>query len=644
MTSRIGRIAVTGVHPVVDGGAYPARATAGELIEISATVFREGHGLVGATAILRGPNRDVRTVRLELDEPGLDLFTGAAEIGTEGAWSLQVEGWADPIASWRHDTEVKVAAGQDVELDLAEGAILFERAASGVPRAHRAAVFDAAARLRDTARDVHVRLALAEHPSMVELLWTHPLRELVTRSARTPILVDRSRAGFCAWYEMFPRSYGGLQQASADLPRIAGMGFDVVYLPPIHPIGTSYRKGPNNSLDAGPDDVGSPWAIGNAHGGHDAIDPALGTVADFAAFVRAAERAGMEVALDLALQCSPDHPWVAEHPEWFAHRLDGSIAYAQNPPKRYQDIYPLHFDDDPEGLGAEVLRIIRIWIERGVRIFRVDNPHTKPLPFWEWLIAEVKRTDPDVLFLAEAFTRPPMMHALAKLGFTQSYTYFTWRNDSQGLRDYLTELTTSPCADYMRPNLWPNTPDILHAYLQYGGPPAFKIRAALAATLSPAWGMYSGFELYEATAVRTDSEEYLDSEKYQLRPRDFAAAQAAGASLAPYLTRLNQVRRQHPALQRLRGLHFHHSDNPQVLVYSRRTGDDVILCAVNLDPHGVQESGVHLDLGTLGLDPGSELTVHDQLGSGARYRWSEHNYVRLDPHWEPVHLFVVSPA
>jgi starch synthase (maltosyl-transferring) len=644
MIVRQGRIAVTDVRPVVDGGAYPARAVAGETVEVSATVFREGHDLVGATAVLRGPAQDVRTTRLDLTVPGIDRFDGALDIGAVGAWTLEVEGWADPIETWRHGIAAKVAAGVEVFLELEEGARLFERAAEGVPTEHRQAVLDLAAQLRNDDLDVHARLAHAEHPAMVDLLWDHPLRDHVSASAATPIWVDRRAASFSAWYELFPRSYGGFKAAAEDLPRVGAMGFDVVYLPPIHPIGTAFRKGPNNTLHAAEDDPGSPWAIGSTDGGHDAIDPGLGTVEDFAGFVTAAAENGLEVALDLALQCSPDHPWVTEHPEWFLHRADGSIAYAENPPKKYQDIYPINFDTDPDGIRAEVLRIVTLWISRGVRIFRVDNPHTKPLQFWEWLIAKVKDVDPGVLFLAEAFTRPPMMHMLAKIGFTQSYTYFTWRTEGRDLREYLEDLTTSPTADYMRPNLWPNTPDILHAYLQNGGPPAFKIRGLLAATLSPAWGMYSGFELYEGAAVRPGSEEYLDSEKYQLRARDFDGARAAGRSLEPYLTRVNQVRHEHPALQRLRGLWFHDTDDPSVIAYSRRSDDDVVLVVVNVDPYAVHETTVHLNLPALGIEEGARMAVHDQVGPGASYAWGAHNFVRLDPQWEPAHLFVVKPT
>ncbi|HEX7353887.1 MAG TPA: maltotransferase domain-containing protein [Mycobacteriales bacterium] len=639
----IGRIAVTDVHPVVDGGAYPARATEDELLEVRATVFREGHDLVGATAVLKGPGRYAARAHLSLAEPGIDLFVGHVQVGPPGAYTLTVEGWADPIASWRHAVEVKVEAGVDVALELEEGALLLERAAPGVPKARRDAVLDAAARLRDQGHDVPARLALAEHPSMVDLLSDHPLRDLLTRSKRFPVWVDRRRATFSAWYELFPRSEGGLAGATKRLPAIAEMGFDVVYLPPVHPIGTSFRKGPNNTLTAGKKDVGSPWAIGSPAGGHDAIEPSLGDLADFDALVAAAGDVGLEVALDLALQCSPDHPWVTKHPEWFAHRADGSIAYAENPPKKYQDIYPLYFDADPEGLRDEVLRIVRHWIAHGVGIFRVDNPHTKPLAFWEWLIAEVKKTDPHVVFLAEAFTRPPMMHTLAKIGFTQSYTYFTWRVSEWELREYLTDLTTSPTADYMRPNLWPNTPDILPFHLQHQGMPQFKIRALLAATLSPSYGIYSGYELLESLPLAPGREEYLDSEKFQVRPRDWERAAETGRTLAPYLARINAVRRAEPALQRLRGLVFHTAEDPALLVYSRQdpaTPGRAVLCVVNLDPNTTHECVLHLDHEALGWRGDALVTVTDQLGSGDRWTWGMHPYVRLDPLWEPAHLFV----
>ncbi|MDN5385755.1 alpha-1,4-glucan--maltose-1-phosphate maltosyltransferase, partial [Streptomyces sp. LB8] len=392
-------------------------------------------------------------------------------------------------------------------------------------------------------------LAGALTPEVDAVLARWPLRELVTASEPLPLLVERERALYGSWYEFFPRSEGTPQQphgtfrtAARRLPAIAAMGFDVVYLPPIHPIGTTFRKGRNNSLTAGPDDVGVPWAIGSPEGGHDAVHPALGTLEDFDWFVERARELGLEIALDFALQCSPDHPWVHKHPQWFRHRPDGSIAYAENPPKKYQDIYPLAFDADFEGLLAETVRVLRHWMAHGVRIFRVDNPHTKPVVFWERVIAEINAADPDVIFLAEAFTRPAMMHTLAQIGFQQSYTYFTWRNTKQELTEYLTELTGEAAA-YMRPNLFVNTPDILHAYLQHGGRPAFEARAVLAATLSPSWGIYSGFELCENTPLREGSEEYLDSEKYQLKPRDWEAAEREGRTLTPLITRLNHIRR-----------------------------------------------------------------------------------------------------
>jgi starch synthase (maltosyl-transferring) len=419
------------------------------------------------------------------------------------------------------------------------------------------------------------------------------------------------------------------------------MGFDVVYLPPVHPIGTAYRKGRNNTLTPEPGDPGSPWAIGAETGGHDAIHPDLGTIDDFDAFVADAKANGLEVALDLALQCSPDHPWVKEHPEWFTVRVDGSIAYAENPPKKYQDIYPINFDTDPDGLKQEVLRVVNHWIDHGVTVFRVDNPHTKPVWFWEWLIGEVRTTRPDIIWLAEAFTKPPMMATLAKVGFTQSYTYFTWRNERWELEEYLTELSRDT-VDFLRPNFFVNTPDILHAYLQYGGPPAFKIRAVLAAMMSPSWGVYSGYELYEHVAVRPGSEEYLDSEKYQYRPRDWEAAERTGRTLTPYLTRLNEIRNQHPALRQLRNLRWHTPDNDQIIAWSKRDGDDRVLVVVNLDPHAVREATVHVDVNALGFELGEQFEVHDEI-SGSTWTWGEHNYVRLDPFDEPAHVFTVRP-
>ncbi|HEV2347458.1 MAG TPA: maltotransferase domain-containing protein [Actinocrinis sp.] len=506
--------------------------------------------------------------------------------------------------------------------------------------------------LRNSTIPATGRLSAVEDERVHEALAARPVRDQLTESERCPLRVDRTRALFSSWYEMFPRSEGArvdptgqtppvsgtLRTAAERLPAIAAMGFDVVYLPPIHPIGTAYRKGPNNTPTAGPFDVGSPWAIGSAEGGHDAIHSDLGTFADFDHFVERAGRLGMEVALDFALQCSPDHPWVEKHPDWFAHRVDGTIAYAENPPKKYQDIYPLDFDG-PGVLPAileECERILRLWMGHGVRIFRVDNPHTKPVIFWERLLERIHATDPDVLFLAEAFTRPAMMQTLAKIGFHQSYTYFTWRNSRSELQDYLTELSNGT-PSFLRPNLFVNTPDILHEYLQTSGRPGFKIRAVLAATLSPAWGVYSGYELCEGTPVRPGSEEYLNSEKYQLRPRDWATAEAEGRSLAPFLARLNAVRREHVALQGLRNLKFHHADNDAVLCYSKRTAADLVLVVVNLDPRNTVEAIVSLDPYALGLGWDQEFTVRDQL-TGETYQWGRDNYIRLDPHTQPAHV------
>jgi starch synthase (maltosyl-transferring) len=503
------------------------------------------------------------------------------------------------------------------------------------------------------------RIGPALSAEMWPVLTADPIRELVTASDPVKIWVDRPLAEFGSWYEFFPRS-SGAEIDSAGLPirhgtfkdsifqldRAKSMGFDIVYLPPIHPIGEVNRKGRNNPAEPGgtvnpdPRDVGSPWAIGSKDGGHDAIHPELGTIEDFDEFVAAAKERGLEVALDLALQCAPDHPWVTAHPEWFTTRPDGSIAYAENPPKKYQDIFPMNFDNDPAGVYAEVLRVVQYWIDHGVTIFRVDNPHTKPINFWEWLIAKVHDKNPEAIFLAEAFTKPTMMHELARIGFTQSYTYFTWRTYKQELTDYGVELVEG--SDYMRPNFFVNTPDILHASLQFGGPGMFAIRAVLAATLSPTWGVYSGFELFEHEAVKPGSEEYMDSEKYQLRPRDYQAALTQGRSLEPLITRLNEIRRQHPALQRIKGLWFHDISNDSLLCYSRRdetTGDTVIV-VVCLDSHTQQWGETDLYMPALGLDWNDVVEVTDEL-SGEVYHWGQRNAVGLDPHWRAAHILRV---
>jgi starch synthase (maltosyl-transferring) len=679
----IGRIPILDVQPVLEYGRRPAKAVAGETFTVSATVFREGHGMFGAAVVLhdpvgrRGPPAPMHELAPGSDRYGADvtimpLRGERPDSAPHGLWHFHVEAWGDPLAHWCHDAGIKVPRGQDVELTLADGAVLLERAAArvGIPAAERSALAAAAARLRDSGIPPADRLAAVGDSPIAAILAARPLREHITRSRRFPVMVHRERALYGAWYEFFPRSEGAcidpagvsepvsgtLRTAAQRLDAIAEMGFDVVYLPPIHPVGHTGRKGRNNTLHAEPGEPGSAWAIGSADGGHDAVHPDLGTLADFDAFVARAGSLGMEVALDLALQTSPDHPWVKEHPEWFTTRADGSIAYAENPPKKYQDIYPLNFDNDFPGSYAEVARVVRHWMDHGVRIFRVDNPHTKPLRLWEKLLSEVHATDPDVLFLAEAFTRPAMMRTLAKIGFHQSYTYFTWRNTAAEIEEYLRELT-GPAAAYMRPNFFVNTPDILHAYLQHGGPAAFKIRAVLASMLVPSWGVYAGFELCEHTPVRPGSEEYLDSEKYQYKPRDWAAAQRSGQSLAPFIAKLNSIRRAHPALHWLRNLRFHYVDQPELICFSKRVnaagagrrpgtaaatrGPDTVLVIVNTDPHHPREATVWLDPQAFGCDAGEDLAVTDEL-TGATYRWGRANYVRLDPAVTPAHIFSVT--
>ena len=689
---KVGRIPVTGVQPSVQCGAVPAKAVIGEDVPVRATVFREGHDRLGATAVLYGPDgTEVQRVRMSEGAPGLDEYRATLRPGSVGPHTFTVEGWSDPFATWHHAATVKIEAGVDVELMLAEGGALFREAAADPERseADRSVLARAVRGLEDSTRDTAERLAAADDPDLAEVLAARPIREFVSASPAYPLDVQRALAGRGAWYEFFPRSEGAVYHpesgtwssgtfttAARRLPAVAEMGFDVIYLPPIHPIGRTHRKGPNNTLEAGPQDPGSPWAIGSEEGGHDAIHPELGSAEDFAGFVARAEELGLEVALDLALQCSPDHPWVTEHPEWFTTQVDGTIAYAENPPKKYQDIYPLNFDNDPRGLRRAVLKVVELWIARGVKIFRVDNPHTKPLWFWEWLIAKVHRRHPEVVFLAEAFTRPAMMHALGRAGFQQSYSYFTWRNTREELAEYLHEVTAVTPA-YYRPNFFVNTPDILTEFLQFGGPAGFKIRAVLAALSNPMWGVYAGFELFEHVA-RPGAEEYADNEKYEFRPRDFEGAQDRGESLAPFITRLNAIRRAHPALQDLQNLTLHTADNEEILVFSKsrrhrpegqRTAPagvghsgavfpgvpdaealaaslpglaDTLIVVVNCDPHAAREATVSIDTQALDLRP-QDLDAEgrfevEDLITGARWRWGEQNYVRLDPFMEPAHV------
>ncbi|MEV2256091.1 alpha-1,4-glucan--maltose-1-phosphate maltosyltransferase [Streptomyces sp. NPDC050147] len=647
------RIPIEDVRPCVHGGLRPAKAVVGEAVEVTALVFAEGSAVLGAEAVLYAPDgrTTLRRAMREL-EPGTDRWAADVTPDAVGDWTFTVAAWTDPMAAWQRDAVIKVHADVDTGVTLEDGIQLFERAVAQAPDdATRCTLQTALGLLRDDTRSPLDRLAAATAPEVRALLSAHPLRERPTESAPLPLLVERERALFGSWYEFFPRSEGAVvregepprsgtfRTAAERLPAIAAMGFDVVYLPPIHPIGTTFRKGPNNSLSPGPHDVGVPWAIGSPEGGHDAIHPDLGTLEDFDAFVRRAGDLHLEVALDFALQCSPDHPWVDKHPEWFQHRTDGSIAYAENPPKKYQDIYPLAFDRDMPGLITETVRLLRFWMDHGVRIFRVDNPHTKPVAFWEQVLADINRTDPDVIFLAEAFTRPAMMHTLAAIGFQQSYTYFTWRNTKPELTSYVQELAGESAA-YMRPNFFVNTPDILPEFLQNGGRPAFELRAVLAATLSPTWGVYSGYELCENTPLQAGGEEYLDSEKYQLRPRDWESAERTGSTIAPLITALNAFRRRHPALRRLRNVYFHPTDNDQVIAYSRHEPGDTVLVVVNLDPHHTQEATVRLDCARLDIAPGSTFRVHDEL-SDATYTWGETNFVRLTPGVSPAHVCAV---
>nr|WP_175337490.1 alpha-1,4-glucan--maltose-1-phosphate maltosyltransferase [Leifsonia sp. C5G2] len=656
------RIPILELSPQVDEGLWAATAFSGEVIPFRATAFREGHDKIGVDLILLDPSGTQTEHHMHPIEPGTDRWEVEVQLEETGLWRYRVQAYADEYATWRHNAEVKVPAGIDVELMLTIGHDLLVRASKDKRRstAERRHLSEAAKVVADTKRPVEERFQAAVDDRIRHVLTERPVVSLPSLSATRAVQVERTRAGVGSWYEFFPRSEGAkkladgswqsgtFRTAAKRLPEVAAMGFDVVYLPPIHPIGRTFRKGPNNTLVAGENDPGSPWAIGSAEGGHDAIHPDLGTEKDFVFFLGKAKQAGLEVALDLALQASPDHPWVTEHPEWFTTLPDGTIAYAENPPKKYQDIFPINFDNDYEGLRQEVLRIVRHWMSLGVRIFRVDNPHTKPLHFWEWLIHTVNATDPDVVFLAEAFTRPAILRTLAKAGFQQSYTYFTWRNTKEELEEFLDSLAHET-ADYLRPNLFVNTPDILTEYLQFGGQPAFKIRAAIAATAAPTWGVYSGFELFENVA-RPGAEEYIDNEKFEYRPRDYAKAQAQGRSLAGYLTMLNRARSEHPALRQLRNLTLHSSDDDSILVYSKyldgrftRSGKaDAVIVVANVDPHSVRETIVHLDSTAFGIPYGAQFEVKDRV-TGQRWIWGADDYVRLDAFTEPVHILSVRP-
>lgn len=661
----IGRIPVTDVMPIVDCGNLPTKSVVDEPFTVRATVFREGHDAVNASLVMTSPHGVERIVPMTCVNPGLDLWTGEAEADHEGVWHFRVEGWSDPYGTWDHDATIKVAAGVDVEVMFEEGARVLERACATntYDDADERVLRDAVTTLRDTSRGDDERLAAGTSAEVKDVLERLPLRDFVSPSRDYPWLVERKLALTGAWYEFFPRSEGAhfdeetqkwvsgtLRTAADRLPAVADMGFDVVYLTPIHPIGEVNRKGPNNTLTAGPEDPGSPYAIGSKEGGHDAIEPSLGDFDDLDAFVARANELGLEVALDIALQCAPDHPWVTSHPEWFTTRSDGTIAYAENPPKKYQDIYPLNFDNDPAGIYAEVRRVIQVWIDHGITIFRVDNPHTKPVEFWQWLIADVAKDHPEVIWLAEAFTKPAMMHNLGRIGFQQSYTYYAWRHQPWEIREYLDELI-GDTASYMRPSFWPTTHDILTPYMQYGGPAAWKLRAALAATLVPTYGIYAGYELMESVA-RPGAQEQNDNEKYQFKDRRWAdyapGGPKEGQSIDWYLRRLNEIRRAHPALEHLRNLRWHGVDDENFIVFSKSRdigdgangGQDTIIVIANTDPQATRETWVHLDMGALGLRGDEGFVAHDLL-SDATWHWGEHNFVRLGPDAENVHIIHV---
>jgi starch synthase (maltosyl-transferring) len=644
------RVVIEGILPQVDCGRFPIKRVVGEAVIVSADIHADGHDVLAAVTLYRRAGED-RWREAPMEAIGNDRWQAAFTVEMLGAYEYTIEGWVDSFGSWRHELSKKFGAGQDVASELVEGSALVRDTlgrVQGNPEVDRVLSARAAA-LEDSGTTQDVRVALAMSVELERLMTAHPDRSRATRFDRVlGVIVERRRARFGAWYEMFPRSAGTdpsrsatFDEAAARLPYIASMGFDVLYLPPIHPIGRSFRKGPNNSLTPGPGDPGSPWAIGSDEGGHMAVEPGLGTIEDFDRFVEAAERQGLEIALDLAYQASPDHPYVREHPDWFRHRPDGTIKYAENPPKKYQDIYPIHFESgDWQALWHELKRVIEFWIGHGVKIFRVDNPHTKPYRFWEWALGDIRREHPDTIFLSEAFTRPKVMRYLAKAGFSQSYSYFTWRTSKSELTEYFTELTQTDVREYLRPNLFANTPDILHVYLQRGGRPAFQVRLVLAATLGATYGIYSGYELAENVPVREGSEEYLDSEKYQIRPRDFEQAD----SLAELVGQINTIRRDHPALQHDWGLAFHQTDNAELICYSKRSvdGRDLVLVIVNLDPFRMQHGYVQLPLAAWGLTPHATVEVLDLL-SGERYYWrGAWNYVRLDPQSRVAHILHVS--
>jgi starch synthase (maltosyl-transferring) len=637
-------VVIENVWPAVDGGRYPVKREVGAVVEVWADIFKEGHDVLAAFLKYRRAREGTwRETRMRHHDN--DRWVGAFTLDANDRWVFTIEALADPFRSWLADLDKRVAAGQDVTSELLEGAALVRAAAGRAAGAEAAALAEYAARLAAT-HDPSAALAAAREERLGALMDAYLDRRDATWAEREyEVVADRERARFAAWYEFFPRStapgrHGTFKDAEAMLERVAAMGFDVVYLPPIHPIGRTHRKGRNNTLAAGPGDPGSPWAIGGPEGGHTAVHPELGTLEDFERFVARARSLGLEVALDFAIQASPDHPWVREHPEWFFRRPDGTIKYAENPPKKYQDVYPLNFyGEDPRPLWEEMRRVLEFWIARGVRAFRVDNPHTKPVKFWEWLIRSIQDEYPDVTFLSEAFTRPKMMKVLAKAGFTQSYTYFTWRHDKAELTEYLTEITTPPVSEYFRGHLWPNTPDILSPFLVRGGRPAFRLRLVLAATLSSLYGIYSGYELCEREPYGAGTEEYLNSEKYELKARDWDAP----GNITDLITTVNRLRREHRALQLYSNLRFYSADDPHVLFYGKMTPDrqDAVFVAANLDPFAAHAAWVELPVHELGLGEDRPYRLHDVL-TDTWHEWrGRGGRLTLDPQVEPAAILVL---
>ncbi|MGO1590358.1 MAG: alpha-1,4-glucan--maltose-1-phosphate maltosyltransferase [Ancrocorticia sp.] len=679
----MGRIPIRDIEPSVENGSWAAKGTELEAFPVRATVFREGHDLFAAEAVLVDPHgNEVQTEPMVLIRPGLGRYEAWLTPTYPGAWTYFVRSYSDPIATWEHNAQARIGADTDIELVFLEAEAWMNRALTTLEAAVQSGATDAdMTALKDALDVIHmerlsptVRFEAATAAGVRTALVHAPVRDMVTESSRFPVNVDRSLALAGSWYEIFPRSHGSYQDqdgtwvsgtlatAAQDLGRIAGMGFDVVYLTPVSPIGTTNRKGRNNTLEAAPGDPGSPYAIGSADGGHDAIHPELGTFEDFDQFVASAKSYGMEVALDFALQCSPDHPWLTEHPEWFTTRADGTIAFAENPPKKYQDIYPLNFDNDPEGIYQEIVRVLEVWISHGVTIFRVDNPHTKPVQFWQRLMAQFRIEHPDILFLAEAFTAPPMMQGLGAVGFHQSYCYFAWRTEKEEIEEYLQELATE--SDHLlRPAFWPTTHDILTPFMQDGGKAAFELRAVLAATGAPTYGIYSGYELVENVA-RPGFEEQIDNEKYEFKPRNWQAGEHTG--IPQLLTQLNRIRHAHPSLQRLRGIRINPTSSDQIISYTRfarpeevagkagaipeplggagSPAADAVITVINLDPHNGHDAVLDLDLSPFGVTPGWAgeplFEVTDEL-TGQTFLWNEHPYVSLNPGSNVAHVLSV---